>query len=344
MTGATVRRAARRGVLLGAALLALSCRQPEQPAAATTAQRLDKVQLNVNPTMTYAPIMIAEDERFFEQEGIDAEFVSLDSNSAVAAAAAGKLDVLSVGIRAGVFNMILKGVPLQIVADKGHSVAGRCGPEGFVAPLAMAKRIAAAGGSVRGERIALIRGGINEYMTMRLLERHGLTPADVTIVYMPQGSAASSRDKLDAVRLITEPNLSGALEEGWAAIVAQPEELAPGHQTAILVYGQRLLRDQPALGERFMRAYLRGVRQYNEGKTDRNVAIVSRHTKLPPELIRRACWISMSEDGRIEPKNVQPFLDWALANRYLDGNITPSQWWTPRFVDAAHKTLPTNGP
>lgn len=326
----TVRRTAL--FLLCGIALAACARHEQQPVAKNA---LKKVQLNVNPTLTYAPIMIAKDEGFFAQEGIDAEFVSLDSNSAVAAAAAGKLDVLSIGVRAGAFNLMLKGVPLQIVADKGHSSAA-CAAEAFIAPVAMAGRIAAAGGSMRGERISFVRGGVAEFLTMKLLERHRLTTADVTIIQMPQGSAASSRDKLDAVRLVTEPNVSAALAEGWAAIVATPQELVPDHQTAILLYGKRLLRDDPALGEAFMRAYLRGVRQYNQGKTERNVAILSKHTKLPPDVIRRACWIAIASDGRIVPAQVQPFLDWALANHFLDGSITPAQWWTPRFVDAAN--------
>jgi NitT/TauT family transport system substrate-binding protein len=283
--------------------------------------------------------MIASDEGFFKAEGIDAELVSLDSNSALAGTAAGKIDVLSSGVRSGLFNMILKGAPLQIVADKGHSSAHECTPEAFLAPVATARRIAAAQGDLRGERLAVVRGGTVEFLTMRLLAQHKLTPKDVVIVQMPQGTAASSRDQIDAIRFIGEPNLSNALSEGWGAIVAKPEDVAPGHQTAVLVYGKRLAIDEPDLGRRFMRAYLRGVRQFNEGKTERNVAILSRHTKLPPKIIRDSCWISIANDGRIDVKAVQPFLDWALAHRYLDGPIAESQWWNGSFADVAWKSL-----
>jgi NitT/TauT family transport system substrate-binding protein len=283
--------------------------------------------------MTYAPIVIAKEEGFFADEGIDAEFVSLDSNSALAAAVAGKIDVLSAGLRSGIFNMMLKGIPLRIVADKGHSEAGHCSADVFIAPTAMAKEIAAAGGDLRGQRLAIIRGGLAEYLTMRLLARHGRTPKDVVILQMPQGTAASTRDKVDAVRLTSEPNVSNALAEGWASVVATSEDVAPGHQNSVLVFGKRLVQDDPDLGRRFMRAYLRGVRRYNEGKTGRNVAIISHYTKLPPDIIRRACWSAFSNDGRIDPKNVQPFLDWALAENYLDGPVPVSTWWNPTFLE-----------
>jgi NitT/TauT family transport system substrate-binding protein len=317
-------------------LLLVSCARHESPVSRA------KVRLNMNPTLTYAPIMIAKDEGFFAQEGIDAEFVSLDSNSAVAAAVTGKIDVLSAGMRSGIFNMIIKGVPLQVVADKGHSDphAG-CSPDSFIAPIATAQRIEAARGNLRGERIAMIRGGLMEFLTMRLIRERGLTAADVVILQLPNGAAASSRDQMDAIRLTTEPNLSGALKEGWAKVVASADEVAPGHQNSVLLFGKRLLHDDPDLGRRFMRAYLRGARRYAEGKTERNVAIVSRYTKLPPDIIRGTCWIPISTDGRIDGKAVQPFLDWALEERYLDGPVAITKWWNPAFVDAAARETPS---
>lgn len=331
-----------------AALLTIACVGAKEPAvpdnADNAAPRLTKVTLNINPTLTYAPLMIASDAGFFTQEGIDPELVSLDSNSAVAAAAAGKLDVLSAGIRSGVFNMMLKGVPLKIVADKGHSSPGVCAPEAFIATVGAARRIEAAGGSLRGERVALTRGGTVEFLIVRLLESRKLTTDDVVIVQMPQGSAASSRGKMDALRYISEPNLSASLAEGWAAVVASPEEVAPGHQTAVIVYGKRLFEDDPDLGHRFMRAYLRGVRRYNEGKTAENVATISRHTKLPPEIIRSACWTTISADGQIDPTAVQPFLEWALEQNYLDAAVTPALWWDPTFIESAAPAVDAAAP
>ncbi|HEX7149894.1 MAG TPA: ABC transporter substrate-binding protein [Thermoanaerobaculia bacterium] len=309
-----------------------ACGTPK-PETKIATPSLTRVTMNINPSMTYAPLMLAKDEGFFADEGIDAEFVTLDSNSAVAAAAAGKLDVLSAGVRSGIFNMMLKGVPMQIVADKGHSKPGRCVNEAFIAPHATIKRIAANNGSLRGERVAITRGGTLEFLTMRLLEKQGLTAADVVVVQLPQGTAATSRDKVDAIRYTSEPNLSSALAEGWAAILTSTEDVEPGHQSAVIVYGKRLLRDDPELGRRVMRAFLSGVRRYNEGKTERNVAIISRHTKLPPEIIRASCWTPINDDGRIRPEAVQPFLHWALKNRYLDGEVPFSMWWNPSFLE-----------
>ncbi len=218
------------------------------------------------------------------------------------------------------------------MADRGHSDPRRCNADAFIAPKALVKKIAAAGGDLRGQPVAIIRGGVMEYLTTRLLARHGRTTDDVTMLQLPQGTAISSRDELDAVRMVGEPTLSNALAEQWAGVVATADSIEPHYQVSLLVYGKRLLRDDPELGRRFMRAYLRGVRRYNEGKTNRNVAIVSEYTQLSPVIIRRACWVAIAEDGRIEPTAVQPFLDWSLAQHYLDGPIPVDRWWNPSFL------------
>lgn len=308
--------------------LTIACSR-EQTAPAKT---LTPVTFNLNPSLTYAPLMIAKEEGFFAAEDIEVKLVSLDSNSALAALLAEDLDVLSTGVRAGIFNVIRRGQPVQVVAGKG-ATHQPCATEAFIAPAAMAKRIAAAGGDLRGERVAIVRGGIAEYLTEKLLRQRKLTVADVEAIGLPQGTPVSSRDNIKAVRYIAEPNLGILVREGTVGVIATADEVEPGHQTSVIVYGKRLLRDDPELGRRVMRAYLRGVRQFNAGNTPRNVEIVSRYTKLPREVVAKSCWTTSAPDGRLDPKAVQPFLDWALEKRYLDGPIAPAAWWNPAFLD-----------
>ncbi|HEX7705978.1 MAG TPA: ABC transporter substrate-binding protein [Thermoanaerobaculia bacterium] len=326
--------AKRKLIALSAAVTILAGCTASEPEAPGPQRPLTRVTLNLNPTLTYAPLVIAKEEGYFAAEGIDAEFITLDPNSAVGAAATGKLDVLSAGVRSGVFNMIMKGARMRIVSDKGYSSDHGCTHEAFIAPAAVADRIAARGGSLRGEKIAVMRGGMVEMLFDRLLEYSKTSYEDVVFVQLPQGSAASTRDRIDAIRYANEPDLSNALHDGWAKVVVSTETVAPGHHSAVLVFGRRLL-DDPDLGERVMRAYLRGVRSYQQGKTPRNVEILSAYTKLPADIIHRACWTTVMPDGQLNIDQVQLFLDWALAKNYLDREAPASQWWDPSFIEAA---------
>lgn len=322
-----------------ALLLLLAACQREQPAAAT-AKVLAKVRLNVNPTLTYAPFMIAKEEKFFEDEGIDAELLRVDGNSSLVALTTGRLDVVSGPIRSGIFNVMLRNAPLRIVADKGQLRPSDCVIEAFTAPEKIANRIQAAGGSVRGEKFALIRGGFTEFMVDKFLAQQKLTRKDIEFIQIPPGdSAVSATKQIEAIRYVQEPNLSNGLSKGMYRVLASAESVAPGQQHGVMIYGKRLLYDDPDLGRRFMRAYLRGVRRYNEGKTKRNIEIIALHTKLPAEIIERSCWLPIANDGHIEMKSMNALLDWSLAQGYLDAPVRLEKWWDPRFIDAANQSL-----
>ena len=331
----------RAAALLAVITLGAGCSRTEPSAIggdrAPSSSHLTTLRMNVIPSLSYSAFMIAKAEGFFEQEGIDAQFVGVDANQLVLAATTGELDVVSLPVRPGMFNAMLRGVHLQIVADKGHSEPGPCAAEGFVAPIATAERIER-NRSFRGERFVKEKASQTEYLVDRLLEMEGLQRSDVQFAELPNSEAvAAIQDRIDLVIYTQEPKLSNLLSQRLTRLVRTAEEVAPGHQYSVVAFGRRLLRDEPDLGHRFMRAYLRGVRQYNEGKTDRNVLILARSTQLPAEMIRRACWAAIHTDGRVRPEAIEGYLDWSLRVGYLDAEVPVSLWWNSSYVEAAAK-------
>ena len=67
-----------------------------------------------------------------------------------------------------------------------------------------------------------------------------------------------------------------------------------------MLFGGNLLDRESETGLRFMTAYLRGVRRYNLGKTERNVDVLAQRLGAPREEVERACWISIRDDGRVD--------------------------------------------
>jgi len=324
-------------VVAALAACALSCGGEKAAPPSAETQRHDTVTMNLNTTMSYAPAMIAKANGDFAREGIDLQLVRIDSNSALLAVVAGKADAVVGPIRSGLFNVVASEESIQIVADAGHSASEPCFIEAFTAPPALVEKIRRTG--YAGQRFALIKGGMMEYLTDRLLARQDLTSADVELVEIPPGRTLESRDRtIDAVRITFEPALSIQTAEGIAGVIASTDEVAPGHERVVLAFGSRLLHD-PDLGRRFMRAWLRGVRRFNEGKTDRNVEIISDYTEFSPDVVRQICWPSIASDGRIAPQAVEPFLEWARGRGYLRVDVPSSKWWNPAFVDAANGDL-----
>lgn len=320
------------------AAMAVGCAKTESEA--TTSRPLETVRISASPTLTAACEVIGKKEGYFKDEGIDLELVRMDVNTALIAMASGSLDVIVTPIRSGPFNMIARGTAFKIVADGGHSEPGPCSPDAFAAGPDLADRVARTG--LRGKRIALIKGGIMEFLTDRLLAEHHLRPADVEFVEFPPGDVMVSQNrKLDAIRYYNEPSLSVQVNKGMLKVIETTEQVAPGQQVYVVGFGNRFLNEDRDLGRRFMRAWLRSVRRYNEGKTERNVSILSAYTNLPPEVIRRACWRVIASDGEIRPEAARPLIDWARKRGYLEADMPPSRWWDPSFIDAANRDLAT---
>ena len=97
--------------------------------------------------------------------------------------------------------------------------------------------------------------------------------------------------------------------------------------------------ENPDAGRRFMVAYLKAVRQYNQGKTERNLEILAKYTKLDKELLTEACWPSFRSNGRINVRSILEFQDWAVKAGLLDNRVTVDQFWNPGFIEHANKIL-----
>jgi NitT/TauT family transport system substrate-binding protein len=86
------------------------------------------------------------------------------------------------------------------------------------------------------------------------------------------------------------------------------------------------------------------VRQYNQGKTDRNLEIVAKHTELDLDLLREACWPSIHNNGMINVQSVIDFQDWGLEQNLLDGLVSEEQFWDSSFAQYANKVLGESAP
>ena len=127
-----------------------------------------------------------------------------------------------------------------------------------------------------------------------------------------------------------------------AAVVLVPaQDYYPDYPTP-LYYGPAFLDKNPDLGEKFMVAYLRGVRQYNEGKTERNLEILKKYTKLDQDLLKQACWVPIAEDGFVIRQPVQEYMDWMYANQKISQKLAVDQLFDMRYVTYANTVLRNN--
>ena len=292
--------------------------------------------------LSFAPFAIANAEGFFAAQGLDVELVHMTSTAdATPALIRGEIDVGAGPIKVADFNTIARGGALRIVADLGHNEQGPCVSAALMArPGFLRTKSSDSPDQLRGARISATPLSFGEYVLETFVNSRGLKLSDLTLLRL-QGATeveALSEGSLDFTYL-SEPFVSLAARSGRAVVWVHLQEIAPDAQLATLLYGPSLLTKSRDVGRRFMMAYLRGVRQYNHGKTARNVEIVSRETGLSPEVVHEACWTRIRGDGSINVGSILEFQRWAVRRGVLDAPLPPEKFWDPSFVDDANRVL-----
>ncbi|MCO6453574.1 MAG: ABC transporter substrate-binding protein [Caldilineales bacterium] len=309
-------------------------------APISTPTSLKKVRLAISPFLSYAPFFIAIEEGFFRDEGLEIEIVHLDKTSAaIPALIQGDIDAAGAIPGAGWFNAFADDASLKIVADRGSWAADNCDYSGLVLRSeAIVGDALVHPQALRDWRIAGDPVATEGFYIERTLQNYGLTLGDVTVEDLPPPVLAEALQN-GSVNLVhaTEPWLTRLMQDESVALWKGAKDVSPDFQFALLVFGPNLLEKDRDTGERLIRAYLRGVRQYNEGKTDRNIEMIAQTTELDPDLLREACWPSIRSDGMINVDSLLEFQDWLIGKGYLDQKVDAKDFWDPAFAEQADR-------
>ena len=301
----------------------------------------DHVRVVALPYIGFATFYIAQEEGYFAKQGLEVEFAKFPTVSqAIPLLAQGSLDV-ALGESAGVINAIARGMNVRIVGG-GAYFGADC-----EALSLMARRDLYTSGEldtvaeIKGKKIATGSvGGTADFVLTKILAADGVALDSITLVKMtPQDMIAALENKaIDAV-IVGSPNNQQIKAMGYANTLKSAENLMPGFQQGLLMFGQRLLADKPELGKKFMVAYLQGCRQYNQGKVKRNLEIIEKYTGLDKATLLQSCWYPFYPDGRIKAEDILIFQDWAYDNNFVDKKTTMEQLVDTRFIEYANKVL-----
>jgi len=307
------------------------------------------IRVMILPHLTYAPLLIAQEEGFFAAEGLDVKFSRLGSTaSTVPLLLQGKLDVLPTPPSPALLNAMAHGSPVRFVADKGYLPATRsCSHMGLVVRRSLLKPGGAEDASSEGRsnpveirRLSMSREALFRFLVSRAFESRGLSLEAVETMQIPSAAELDAlRDGAIDAAFIADPWMSRLIERGDGAVWIELEDVMPEMQYSLIAYGPRLLEEEPELGRRFMVAYLRGVRQLNQGKTERNLQILEATTGLDREELRSLCWPTFRDDGQINTESLIEFQAWILDRGLIDEPVSEQQFWDPSFSAYANQAL-----
>jgi len=300
-----------------------------------------------------APLFIGVDKGFFKEYGIDAELVFFQAAAPIATAlATGQIDVGATGITAALYNIVLGGEQMWLVADKGREWPGY--PlTGIVVQKDLYDGGLRAIADLKGKRVGITTlGSTFHYSLGNILEKSGLKLEDVRVVplqTMPAAIEALKGKQVDAI-LLPQPFPGTAEAQGFGKILFWAGDLHPW-QTVAVFYSKKFAADrQRAVA--FMKGYVKASRYYydavlvqKDGRLvpgrnyDDVVQITAKYTQAKPEVIRLG-FPFQDRNARLLVTDIERQMKWWTDNGFMKRTIPLKGIVDTSYVEEAAKAVP----
>ena len=302
-------------------------------------------------TTSDAPIYIADKKGYFREEGLEAKVTNFRSAAdMVAPLGIGQLDAGAGSASAGLYNAMLQGIKIKIVADKASSVPGYGATKILVRKDHVESGRFKTPKDFKGMKFAMNAPGVSNTATLNaLLKSVGLKYSDVETVNLPFPNhvAAYSNKAVDAGASV-EPAPTIAIRQGFAVLVKADDEIIPNHQIAVLLYSENFTK-KPDIARRFMRAYIKAVRFYNGAlkdgmmqgpNADEVIAILAESTPIKdPAIYKSITPTGMNPDGKVNLQSLKDDAAFYREQGLITGDIRVEDVVDDGFVDTAVKEL-----
>ena len=310
------------------------------------------VRVGVTSSSSDVGFFIADKKGYFRQEGLEVKLIPFDSAAKmVAPLGSGQLEVGGGAPSAGYYNGLKRGLNIKIVADKAST------PPGYnYQPLLVRKDLVDSGRyksfkDLKGMKIAGSAPGSGSNSALNeALKKGGLKYSDVERVFMsfPQHVIALQNKPIDAA-VTTEPSVTQAVQSGAAIRAEGSDTMYPYQQVAVVLYGGEFMTAHADAAKRFMRAYIRALRDYNDALKNGRlagpnapevIAICSAYTSAnDPAIFRMITPQGANPNGGVHEPSLKNDLQFFKDQGEVKSDVTVEEGLDASFVEAALKDL-----
>jgi NitT/TauT family transport system substrate-binding protein len=310
----------------------------------------EKVKVGLLMINADAGVFLALEKGYFREQGLAVELTYFASSGGLqmAALTTGELDVGSGAIGPGIYNAVAGGVNMRVVASKSR-VGPRASGKFMVRRSLLNAGKPVAIKDIKGRVVALnSAGGLSRLYLDGLLKKGGLKETDVVVRVMPFNEmvGALSQGAVD-VAFLVQPFITIVDEKGIGAGIADLWEIFPGHMTNNLFYSNALIRERPALAEKFMLGFLKGQRYFYDAvvkkkeSVDSVIDIVAKYARGGDKKLLRLALngTELTPNGEMDLKEIQDDQEWYFQKGLIKTKVDVSKMVDLRFVQAALQIL-----
>lgn len=291
----------------------------------------DEVRVGIARTISDSGYYIAEKKGYFRAESLKVSLIGFNSAAQmIAPLGTGELDVGGGTVSAGLYNAVARGINLKIVADEGSIKPGYGYSSLLVRKDLVDSKRYMGFRDLKGMKVAIGAPGTGTASALNeALKMGGLAYGDADVIYIgfPEHLLAY-RNKAIEASITNEPTMTLAVEEHVAVRVAGNDVTYPGQQTAVVYYSDNFIQKRRAVAERFMHAYLRGIRDYNDAlkdgrfagpNADEVVAILTEATAVKDTgLYRRITPSAVNPDGAVNMASLRKDLEFFKEQKLIE--------------------------
>jgi NitT/TauT family transport system substrate-binding protein len=292
-------------------LLSLAACAPGQEAENTN------LKMGLLPILDILPFYVAEQKGYFEEEGINVEFVPVKSaQERDALMQAGEIDgMLNDLVSTGLFNR--DEVQIKIVATVRRSYPESPQFRVLTAPdsgISSAQDLA-------GVPIGISQNTVIEYITDRMLEAEGLSPDQIEIVEVSAIPVRFEQLMAGQIQAATlpDPLAQGAVADG-ANLVVDDSQYAEYSQS-VLSFSIEAVDSKPNTINKFLSAWNRAVGDLNSNPNQYSDLLIEK--ARVPESIQGSYQMPPFPEGEVPSQaEWQDVVDWLLEKGLIDQPIT----------------------
>jgi len=313
-----------------------------------TKDKVDKVSVALLKLAGGAPLFIASEKGFFEEENIEVEYEWFDASNPVnVAVASNKVDVGAAGLTADLYNMVAAGQKVSIIADKGKEVKGY--PPVTAVMIHKDSPIQSIE-DLKGKKVGVTTiGSAGHYSIGKILENHNMSLKDIELVPMNTTAAlmeALKGEQLDSV-LLNSSNIKIVENEGYGKmLVSVADEM--NYQSTALFASPEFIKNKDVV-VRFLRAYAKGTQYYHDAiltkegdklvkgeNYDEVVQITAKYTGNPEEIITNS-FPYIEADGTLTVDDIETQIKWYTKEKLLNKELNVDDIVNTEFLDEALK-------
>ena len=301
-------------------------------------------------------MFIAEKMGYFKDEGIDAQFTDFDSaTTMIAPLGIGQLDAAGGALTGGLYNVAARGIEVKVVADLGSDPKGY----GFQQLIVRSDLIKSgkfkSAKDMKGWTVPVTSPGTTvSPLIARYLATGGLQFSDVKKIYLPLPDQvlALQNGSADATWM-PEPTATTAVRSGVLTKVMGDDQVYLNQQISVLMFGKSVLANH-GLGVKFIRAFLRGARYYNDALKDGHyggpngenvVTILTENTRIKDPAVYRAVTPNgVNPNGHLNFASMREDLAFYRGENISEPGTSVETITDDSFVTEALKTLPAYKP